>query len=291
LEYTAFLLQHVALAGVSNAIGQTCSHPFDLLKTRLQLEGIGTRHGGSPGLIGISRRIFREEGWGGFAKGWRASVLRELSYSGMRIGLYEPVKELLGGKDNRTTTLDIKIAAGVVSGATGASLCTPYDLMKVRFQSARDVEAYHALGTPHGELVRIYRKEGVRGLYRGCWPTTLRGATITCTQVPSYDHVKHTLLNYKWMSEGKPLHFVSSLIAGVVTVAVVNPIDVAKTRIMVATGRPMSFPATFMSIMRNEGPMAGYKGALSAWLRLAPHTTTTFMTLEYLRSVLGIRPI
>eukprot|EP00759_Apiculatamorpha_spiralis_P040212 PhF_6_TR38865/c0_g1_i1/m.58122 len=237
------------------------------------------------------KKIHAEEGYNGFYKGWRASVLRELTYSGMRVGLYEPCKEALGSHDNRNTPLCVKIFAGIISGAIGASVCTPYDLMKVRFQAAATAEAYNKLGTPHGELLRIFRSEGIRGLYRGVLPTTIRGALITCSQVPSYDHIKHTFLNHQWMSEGRPLHFLASIGAGAICVAVVNPTDVVKTRIMVSTGRPKGLLATGFEVVQGEGVLSLYKGAFSAWLRLAPHTVVTFMTLEYVRSLFNIRPI
>jgi hypothetical protein len=38
----------------------------------------------------------------------------------------------------------------------------------------------------------IYKNEGgLRALYRGVWPTTLRAAMLTATQLPTYDHCKY----------------------------------------------------------------------------------------------------
>jgi hypothetical protein len=40
--------------------------------------------------------------------------------------------------------------------------------------------------------VSIYREEGgLKGLYRGAAPTTLRAAMLTATQLPVYDHAKY----------------------------------------------------------------------------------------------------
>ena len=79
---------------------------------------------------------------------------------------------------------------------------------------------------------QVFRAEGLRGLYRGVGPTTQRAAMLTATQVPSYDHTKHTLLNAGLFEEGLALHAVSSMIAGVTTALVTSPIDLVKTRMM-----------------------------------------------------------
>eukprot|EP01012_Entosiphon_sulcatum_P031717 TRINITY_DN4041_c0_g1_i1.p1 TRINITY_DN4041_c0_g1~~TRINITY_DN4041_c0_g1_i1.p1 ORF type:complete len:317 (+),score=18.83 TRINITY_DN4041_c0_g1_i1:75-1025(+) len=293
-------MQHVFMAGVSNACGQTSSHPFDLLKTRLQIQGVGGADDHTyRGVRGLGR-IYQLEGLAGLYKGWRAAIYRELTYSGMRVGLYEPFKELLGAHDPSNTPFFIKLAAGCCSGASGAFICTPLDIMKVRFQAAGTPEAYKTLGSPLGALRRVFHEEGFRGLYRGVGPTTARGAMITAAQVPSYDHIKHSLLNLGWLHEGRPLHFIASVLAGLVAVAVTNPVDVVKTRVMnqsvayhLAQG-PNQYRGPvdcFLKIVRTEGPLALYKGAFTAWLRLCPHTIVTFLTFEQLRAVTGVRPV
>ena len=45
-------------------------------------------------------------------------------------------------------------------------------------------------------------------------PTTQRACFLTGSQLPSYDHFKHLMLRHGWMEEGKPLHFLSSMVAG-----------------------------------------------------------------------------
>jgi hypothetical protein len=69
----------------------------------------------------------------------------------------------------------------------------------------------------------VIEKEGWKGLYKGVGPTTQRACFLTGSQLPSYDHFKHFVLKNEWMKEGKPLHFLSSMVAGWLTgVAVVR---------------------------------------------------------------------
>jgi solute carrier family 25 uncoupling protein 8/9 len=57
-------------------------------------------------------------------------------YGGLRIGLYEPVKKAITGKDAQgDASLATKIAAGLATGAIGITVASPTDLVKVRMQS------------------------------------------------------------------------------------------------------------------------------------------------------------
>ena len=78
--------------------------------------------------------------------------------------------------------------------------------------------------------------------------------------------------------------------ASIISIAVTNPVDVIKTRMMNFPGEG-SMKAVAAGIYKQEGAKAFYKGALLGWLRLGPHTVVTFTTFEYLRSLAGIKPL
>ena len=42
---------------------------------------------------------------------------------------------------------------------------------------------------------------------------------------------------------------------------------------------------------KSEGFFGFYKGFIPCWMRIGPHTIVTFMILEKLRNICGIRPI
>lgn len=79
--------------------------------------------------------IVTTEGIRGLYKGIPAAWLREGTYSGIRLGLYEPFKYLLGETDPRNTPLWMKFAAGSMSGAVGSVVGNPFDMLKVRMQA------------------------------------------------------------------------------------------------------------------------------------------------------------
>lgn len=287
--------QHVVIAGFANAAGQTVGHPFDLLKVRLQVQGRGQQLAKHErkyrGVLQGLQVMYAEGGvCGGLFSAWRVSAVREWWYSGLRMGLYEPVKfYVFNCRDRNHTPLYIKVAAGLSSGVIAATLSNPMDLIKVRFQVATG-EEYRKLPSMWGALRGLYREGGIAGMWQGYTPNMLRAAGITGVQVASYDHIKHHVLQHGWLKEGYVLHFSASFLASLLAIMVTNPVDVIKTRMMqFNTYRSVRECGT--KILRTEGPMAFYKGATVAWLRLGPHTVTTFMTFEAMRHLAGLQPI
>lgn len=294
------------LSGVSNMCGGAVTNPIDVIKIRMQLENeLGANHKSKnifkdryyKGFVRGALRILSEEGLRGLYKGLVPSLMREGSYSTIRLGPYEPLKLQLGATDIAHTPLWKKIAAGAVSGTIGSAIATPTDLVKVRFQAVGPAQQSKYRNTFHA-FWTIARTEGIRGLWTGVGPTVQRAAILTAAQIPSYDHTKHTLLNAQLMVEGPALHGVSSVIAGFVTACSTSPFDVAKTRMMNQTkdtsGAPLVYKNTIhclAKIIRHEGMLGLYKGFIPNWMRIGPHTIVTFFVFERLRSLVGMSPV
>ena len=286
----------VALAGVSNAFAASFTNPIDVVKVRLQMAGEGSRSGGtSRGVLGEGAFIAQSEGFSGLYRGLSASLVRELSYSGIRMGAYEPVKQqLFGATDPANTPLYVKVVSGALTGCFGSALANPFDLVKVRMQRATGAPPYPNVVAALSAIIRD--EGGVAGLWRGATPTIQRATLLTASQVPSYDHAKHFVIDNGHMREGYFCHFVCSMFAGVVAAAVTSPSDLVKSRMMVqpldpATGRGTLYASTtecYLQVMRTEGPLALFKGFHSQWLRIGPHTTVSLMAFEQLRHLVGM---
>ena len=168
--------------------------------------------------LDAAQQLVRAEGASGLYRGLSASVLRELSYSGIRLGLYEPCKRLLGATDPAQTSLSLKVLSGAMTGCLGSALANPLDLIKVRMQSATGAAPYSSVAAAITTIARD--GEGIRALWRGTGPTCARATLLTASQVPSYDHVKHTLLDNGYVHEGYLCHFFCSMVAGVVAAVI-----------------------------------------------------------------------
>jgi solute carrier family 25 protein 14/30 len=118
-------------------IAATFTNPVDVIKIRLQLQGemgqAATKQYNN--VFRAAYVIVTTEGFRGIYKGVSAAWLREGIYSGIRLGLYEPFKIMLGETDPKNTPLWLKFAAGSMAGAVGSVAGNPADMLKVRMQA------------------------------------------------------------------------------------------------------------------------------------------------------------
>lgn len=270
------------------------------------------------GLFGTATVILREEGFSGLTRGLAPAIVREMTYSAIRLGLYDAIRSNYilkidaEGKQHGEETLWKKIMAGMVSGGIGCALCSPSDLIKVQMQaSTPDFKPVYPSMT--AAVRTVVAKSGYIGLWAGVGPNVLRAAMLTASQLPSYDHSKHLLFQtgWGWVREGLLLHTVCSMIAGVVSatsgcsayhfmassnhipfIPVTSPADVIKSRVMNDHTRQYSsaLDCLFRTV-RNEGAMALFKGWVPNWMRLGPHSLVTFLVLEQLRRLAGVSPV
>lgn len=122
----------LACAGVSNCVAATFTNPLDVVKIRLQLhgEGSGAR---SPSAWSVFRGVVAQDGLTGLWAGLHASLLREGSYSAVRLGSYDLFKDFF--KDavasaatspaDATQPLWQKVAAGCVPDSSPYALVHP----------------------------------------------------------------------------------------------------------------------------------------------------------------------
>jgi len=275
-------------------------NPMDVVKVRLQtqnqlsLKSQGGMYHADAEYTGFRQalvKIWRQEGFArGLMKGFTPSMLREASYSSLRMGLYDQCKALVApnAKDKDEFTLLQKIAAGMLSGAIGASIANPTDLIKIRFQRATPENPHGYKHTAHA-FSSIYTNEGFfTGLYKGVLPTVARGMTLTGSQLASYDHTKRMLLHTGYFQDSPSTHLLASFVSGLVTTTACNPFDVVKTRIMTDSDKMYRGPFDcFVKTVRHEGPLALMKGWVPNYCRLGPHFLVSIPLMELIRKSMG----
>lgn len=79
-------------------------------------------------------------------------------------------------------------------------------------------------------LMRIYREEGLFTLWRGAVPTMGRAMVVNAAQLASYSQAKQIIVENFQIQDGIMLHFIASMISGLITTAASMPVDIAKTR-------------------------------------------------------------
>ena len=278
------LAKQLFCGGVGCGVAGFVTNPMDVVKTRNQQQG-GEKYGSFRRAL---RSIVADEGASRLLKGARASVLREATYSSFRMGLYEPIKLSVARVTGDANHPLVKWGSAYVSGGLSSAIFNPFDLVKVRFQSA-------AGALPHnGSIVRalfdIGREPGGAGLYAGVGATVVRAALLTGAQLGSYDVFKNNLLVQRcgFERDAHATHFAASLLASLIATTAANPPDVVKTRAMNDRAGASSY-AIFRALLREEGPRAFMKGWTASYTRIGPHTIISFVLIERARQFVGLQ--
>lgn len=284
---------YIAKAGISGVVCACVSaglNPFDVTKIRLQNQSSSNIK--YKGMICGIRTIFAEEGIVGLFRGVKASVLREITYSTVRMGAYEPIRSYFAHMMDispKDTSPLLKFSSALISGGVGAAIANPFDLVKTRFQATMPG---HELPykTTFSAFGAIFRADGMAGLYRGWMVTSCRAAVVTSAQLGSYDSIKNNLLiHHLHVEEGFGMHFVASMAAGIITTTASNPIDVIKTRFMAdRAGKYTSILHCVKDTYLHEGVKGFFKGWMPAYWRLGPHTVLSLLIIEKVREVFGL---
>ncbi|KDQ54899.1 hypothetical protein JAAARDRAFT_38015 [Jaapia argillacea MUCL 33604] len=275
------------LGGVAASMAACVTHPLDLTRVRMQTfsDSVGTK---GVSTFAVLRASIAESGFRSLYAGLSASLLRQMSYSLVRLGSYERIKQTLVA--NGTSSSGMLVVAAALAGAMAGVVGNPADILLVRMttDSTRPPEQRYGYSNALSGLVRLIKEEGFTAFTRGLEANITRAVLMNVSQVASYDYFKTLLLHRPLplidyhFHEGLFLHFVSSTLAGTVATTICTPADVVKSRMMsqTCTTGPLELIRTSF---REEGPKFLFKGWTPAFIRLVPNTILLFMFLEQLK--------
>jgi len=273
------------LGGVAASMAACFTHPLDLTKVRMQTLGPSVPR---SSMLATIRTSLSENGLRSIYTGLSASLLRQMTYSLVRIGSYEEMKRRMS--ENRNPSVGKLLLAASVAGGLGGIAGNPADILLVRMtsDSLRPPEKQYGYRNALAGFVSLVRNEGIKGLGRGLGTNTTRAALMNTSQVGSYDFFKATLLRHRLpmvdyqFHDGFALHVMASLAAGTCGTTVCSPADVIRTRIMGSSGK-VSPAQVLLKSLREEGPMFMFKGWTPAFMRLGPNTVLMFVFFEQLK--------
>lgn len=247
-------------------------------------------------------KIYKQEGLRSLYSGVGPAILRQSVYGTLKFGSYYSLKSFIVTNfldgDTMQENMWVNVSCAALAGAVSSAIANPTDVLKVRMQvagrGANPMPLYKC-------FYEIYRCEGVKGLYRGVVPTSQRAMTIAAVELPVYDFCKNALM--ETVGDQPVNHFISSFIASLLAAIASCPIDVIRTRLMNQRKILNSYGSTsvaaqstnliyfnnsfecLMSIVRNEGVMALYKGFVPSFLRMGPWNCIFFLTYEKLKTL------
>ncbi|RUS31319.1 mitochondrial carrier domain-containing protein [Jimgerdemannia flammicorona] len=201
----------------------------------------------------------------------------------------------LFGIDKMTQSLSI--LTGVSAGVTEALVIVPFELVKIRLQDKANVRVigeeeyergYKAIYSGTWDaLTKIVKQEGIFALYNGVESTIWRHALWNGGYFGVIFSVKSALPK----AEGQLLiNFISGAIGGTVGTIINTPVDVVKTRVQGYKGiGPRKYNwalPSLVTIAREEGMGALYKGFLPKVLRLGPGGGILLVVFEQVSSLI-----
>lgn len=282
-----------AVSGIGGATGWLFVHPADVLKVRCQI-----KESEALTMLQAARGIAANEGFRGFYSGLSAAITRQLTYTTLRLGLYEVIREQVVARNasnpNAKDGISIwqKLGTGLAAGGIAAATCCPVEVSLIRMQAdgaQKDLKLKRNYKHIFDAIFRVAREEGIATLWRGVIPTVTRGMVVSCVQLGSYDQAKESLKAFGIIkSDGVPLHLTASLISGYLYCLASLPLDITKTRMQNQQSTNVKYtsvPQTLLYIARNEGFFSLWKGFLPYFCRSGGHTVTMFLCVEQYRNL------
>ncbi|KDQ20457.1 hypothetical protein BOTBODRAFT_26464 [Botryobasidium botryosum FD-172 SS1] len=277
------------LGGAAASIAASITHPLDLTKVRMQTVPISSSStAANPTMFRTLAYTVSTTGVRSLFTGLSASIMRQMSYSLVRIGSYESIKRrLTQGLDGPPPTSRLVLAAALAGGLGGIA-GNPADILLVRMttDSLRPPDRQRRYRNAVDGLIRLVREEGVGALAKGAGANTTRAILMGASQLASYDYFKHLFGSPRFgLKDGLGLHVISSLGSGFVATTICAPADVLKSRVMATSNSSSSTLDVLKNILRTEGPKFLFKGWTPAFVRLAPNTVLLFVFLEQFKKL------
>ena len=211
----------VVVALLSGAAAGLCTDlalfPLDTVKTRLQSAQGFVAAGGLRGIY---------SGLGSVAMG-------SMPGSALFFCTYDGIKKLAGGRST-SQLVGVHMTAAACGEVMACLVRVPCEVIKQRAQMAHHLSSLHILRA-------TVAQEGVPGLYRGYITTVLREIPFSLIQFPLWEFFKS---RWEALQGEEVVAWQSALcgcLAGGISACVTTPLDVAKTRIMLAhSGSPLA---------------------------------------------------
>ena len=168
--------------------------------------------------------------------------------------------------------------AGAIAGLTTTFISVPFDVIKTRLQNNTLKSSRYIFITG---LITIYKKEGIKGNYRGLAPTLMGYLPTWAIYFSLYESLKRETmdLHHKGYISNYAAYSMSAMAAGICSTAITNPLWVIRTRFMVLM-EDSSVHKAISDIYKRESFYGFFRG-LTPSLLGTTHVAIQFPIYEY----------
>lgn len=197
-------------------VSQAVVYPLDTLKFRLQCETVEGALKGNALLWETARKMWRTTGFRAYYRGLPMGLIGMFPYSAIDLFTFETLKQQVVKSNMRSKGIKHEEDAlpsnfslalmGGFSGAVGASVVYPINLLRTRLQS-QGTASHPRTYTGVLDVTRqTIKGEGIRGLFKGLTPNLLKvvpAVSIVSFYLPNAWPLLLTICDYRPMSYTK----------------------------------------------------------------------------------------
>lgn len=248
-----------AIAGVSEIL---VMYPLDVVKTRQQLDSTNAY----KGTINCIKKIVAEEGFSRLYKGISAPILMEAPKRATKFAANDEWGKIYRNLfQMKTMNQSLAILTGATAGATELFVVVPFELIKIKLQDR--TSKFNGMG----EVARhIVREHGLLGLYKGLELTMWRHVLWNAGYFGCIFQVRQLMPKPKSLTEKTIVDLTCGTVGGTFGTALNTPFDVVKLRIQAGLTRYVWTLPLLVTVAKEEGFAALYKGFIPKVLRLGP---------------------
>ena len=171
-------------------------------------------------------RVGVDEGLPACWKGGIPALTRQISYTGLSLVCYEPIRDFIsGGTPLEELGFWWRLLAGGTAGGLSIAIVNPTDVVKTQLQNA-GVGTKLTMSTV---INRVWEKQGLLGFWSGVQPNVARCFIGNACELGLYDQAKLFLVTRN--IHGPLAHFGASSFAGFASAVASCPLDVVRTRL------------------------------------------------------------
>jgi solute carrier family 25 phosphate transporter 23/24/25/41 len=169
--------------GLAGMVSQFAVYPLDTLKFRMQCETTAKGLHGNALIIQTAGKMWRQNGIVAFYRGLPMGLIGIFPYAAIDMGTFEYLKRRIAMKnakkrgcheDDAQPSSFATACVGGFSGALGASMVYPLNLLRTRLQSQGTILHPRTYTGITDVFHQTIKGEGVRGLFKGLAPNLLK---------------------------------------------------------------------------------------------------------------------
>ncbi|OWZ23399.1 Mitochondrial Carrier (MC) protein [Phytophthora megakarya] len=316
LDVLKIVIQVNGPSGATEAVAATSSASVSTPSTLMTARAIASQPSASSAITRTVRELYALDGVRAFWRGNSAGCCRLGPYAGLKFYMYDSLQARFAREGHELSNWQ-RAMCGAVAGLIATMGTYPLEVVRTRMISQTTVPAAansEIRGVLQGVKL-ILEREGLRGLYRGGWSGVAGAIPFEGVQFGCYEYMKLTAIRHQWPAyrwpEGKTEmdgldYFVCGSVAGAIAQTVAYPFDTVKKRLQsqqvhlnASVVGPLSAeggnPSTlyyrgmvdcFRKVIRDEGPLALYRGTGPNLARIVPYAAVMFSTYETTKKTL-----